>query len=82
MNCNSRFCKNPEFVFYYLWQKEMRELSAGIYNILNSTGKIHLSVKEYVDGINCSDAGIHRGKPFHCTSVSQRHQTIVVPQEE
>jgi len=58
MNCDSRFHKNPEFVFYYLWQKEMRELSAGIYNILNSTGKRHPSVKEFVDGINGSDAGI------------------------
>ena len=30
MNSDSRLCKNAEFVFYYLWQKEMRELSAGI----------------------------------------------------
>jgi len=58
MNCDSRFRKNPEFVFYYLWQKEMRELTAGIYNVLNSTGKRHLSVKEFVDAINGSDAGI------------------------
>jgi len=58
MNCDSRFLKNPEFVIYYLWQKEMRELSAGIYNVLNSTGKRHVSVKEFVDGINDSDAGI------------------------
>jgi len=36
----------------------MRELSAGIYNVLNSTGKRHLSVKEFVDGINGSDARI------------------------
>jgi len=39
MNCDSRFSKNPEFVFYYLLQKEMRELSGGIYYVLNSTGK-------------------------------------------
>ena len=36
-NSDSRFSKNPEFVFFYLFQKEMRELSAGIYNVLNST---------------------------------------------
>ena len=34
LNKDSRFRKNPEFVFYYLWQKELRELSSGIYNIL------------------------------------------------
>ena len=39
-------------------KKKMRELSAGIYNVLNSTSKEHLSVKQFVDGINSSDAGI------------------------
>ena len=28
LNKDSRFRKNAEFVFYYLWQKELRELSA------------------------------------------------------
>lgn len=74
MNCDSRFRKNAEFVFYYLWQ---RELSAGIYNVMNSAGKIHLSVKQFVDEINSSDPGIEAN-----LSVSQRHQTILVPQEE
>lgn len=37
---------------------KIRELSAGIYNVMNSTGKRHLSVKQCVDGINGSDAGI------------------------
>ena len=34
MNSDSRFRKSPEFVFYYLWLKELQELSAGIYNAL------------------------------------------------
>ena len=55
---DSRFWKNPEFVFYYLWQKETRELSSGIYNVLSPTSKRHQSVKQFVDGINSSDAGI------------------------
>ena len=58
MNSDTRFRKSPEFVFYYLWQKEMRELSAGIYNALNSRNKRHLSVQQFVDGINSSDTGI------------------------
>ena len=36
----------------------MKELSAGIHNVLNSTRKRHLSVKQFVEGINSSDAGI------------------------
>ena len=58
LNCDSRFRKSPEFIFYYLWQKELRQLSAGIYNVLNSTAKRHMSVKEFVDGINSSDTSI------------------------
>ena len=58
MNSDSRFRKSPEFVFYYLWLKELRELSAGIYNALNSTNKRHLSVKQFVDGVSSSDAVI------------------------
>ena len=58
MNCDSRFRKSPEFVFYYLWQKELRELSSGIYNVLNSTSRRHQTVKQFVDGINGSDASI------------------------
>ena len=48
INCDSRFHKNPEFVFYYMWQ----ELSSGIYNVLNSTSRRYQTVKQFVDGIN------------------------------
>ena len=58
MKSDSRFRKNPEFIFFYLWQKEMRELSAGIYSALNSTNKRRLSIKQFVDGVNSSDAVI------------------------
>ena len=58
LNSNSRFRKNAEFVSYYLWNKELCELSAGIYNVLNSTSRRHLSVKQFVDAVNSSDAGM------------------------
>ena len=81
MNTDSRFCKSPEFVFYYLWQKELWELSSRIYNVLRSSSRRSHMVKQFVDGIciNSSDAGIYRGKPFHHTSICQRYQTILVP---
>ena len=56
MNADSRFRKNPEFLFYYLFQKEMRQLAQGIYNVLNSTGKRHLTVKQFMEGVNSSDS--------------------------
>ena len=37
LNKNSRFRKDPQYVFYLLWQKEMRELAAGVYNLLNTS---------------------------------------------
>ena len=37
LNKDSRFRKDPQYVFYFLWQKEMRELSAGVYNLLKQS---------------------------------------------
>ena len=48
MNTDSRFRKNPEFVFYYLWQKELRELSSEIYNVLKSSSRRSHTVKQFV----------------------------------
>ena len=45
-------------LFYYMWQKELRELSVGIYNVLNSTSRRHLSAKQFIDAVNSSDAGM------------------------
>ena len=55
LNKDSRFRKNPEFVFYYLWQKELRELSSGIYNVLKMTGKHGMSVKDFLKGVDSSN---------------------------
>ena len=49
LNKDSKFRKNAKFVFYYLWQKELQKLSAGIYNVLSSCGKKDLSVKQFMD---------------------------------
>ena len=55
LNKDSRYRKNPEFVFYYLWQKELRELSSGIYNVLKTTGKHGMSVKDFLSGVDSSN---------------------------
>jgi len=55
LNKDSRFRKNPEYVFYFLWQKEIRELSAGIYNTMKSMGKQGMSVKSFLHKVDSSD---------------------------
>ena len=37
LNKDSRFRKDSQYIFYLLWQKEMRELAAGMYNLLKGT---------------------------------------------
>ena len=37
LNKDSRFRKDPQYVFYLLWQNEMRELPAGVYNLLKQS---------------------------------------------
>ena len=38
LNKDARFRKDPHYVFYLLWLKELREISAGIYNVLTMLG--------------------------------------------
>ena len=33
LNKDGRFRKDDQYIFYLLWQKEMREISAGVYNV-------------------------------------------------
>ena len=44
LNKDSRFRKDCQYVFFLLWQKEMRELAAGVYNIMKGTRKHALPV--------------------------------------
>ena len=37
LNKDSRFRKDPQYVFCLLWQKELRQLSAGVYNLMKRT---------------------------------------------
>ena len=57
LNKDSCFRKSPEFIFYNLWLKELRELSCGIYNTLknNRPESTCISVNDFVRAINNSD---------------------------
>ena len=55
LNKDSRFRKNDQYVFFLLWQREMREISAGIYNMLKSTGQQAMPMGEFVDRVSSCD---------------------------
>ena len=52
LNKDSCFRKDPQYVFYLLWQKEMRELSSGVYNLLKSTRRQCLSVSMLLEQVH------------------------------
>lgn len=56
-NKDSRFRKNPEYVFCNLWVKEMRELSSGIYSTLKSGNRVcyGITARDFLQGIESSD---------------------------
>ena len=58
LNKDSRFRKDAQYVFYLLWQKEMRELSAGVYNLLKTTRQQPMSVSKLLNSIEASDERI------------------------
>ena len=55
LNKDSRFRKDAQDVFYLLWQKEMKQLSAGVYNLLKTTKQQSMSVCMLLDQVNTSD---------------------------
>ena len=55
LNKDSRFRKDPQYVFYLLWQKELRELAAGVYNVLQSNVGNPRSIYELLHNVNVSD---------------------------
>ena len=55
LNKDSRYRKDPQYVFFLLWQKEMREISAGVYNLLKSTRRQPMSVSALLHGVATRD---------------------------
>ena len=58
LNKNSRFRKDSQYVFYLLWQKEMHEIAAGVYNLMKGTRQHALPVGEFMDRVSNSDENI------------------------
>ena len=52
LNKDSRFRKEAQYVFYLLWQKEMRQLASGAYRV---PGDRPCSVSMLLEQVNTSD---------------------------
>ena len=55
LNKDLHFRKDAQYVFYLLWQKEMRELSSGIYKLLKSTRRQSSSASMLLEQGNTSN---------------------------
>ena len=55
LNKDSRFRKDPHYVFYLLWHKELREVSAGVYNLLKSHKARPMSVSSLINRLQLND---------------------------
>lgn len=55
LNVDARFHKDPQYVFFLLWQKELRELNAGVYNVLKTYRSQPTNVNQLLSGVNSSD---------------------------
>ena len=55
LNKDSRYRKDPQYVFFLLWQKEMHEISAGVCNLLKSTRRRPMSVSALLHVVETRD---------------------------
>ena len=54
-NKDSRFRKNSQNVFYLLWQKKMRELNAGIFNLMKLARGGPMSVSSLIAKLDTAE---------------------------
>ena len=76
LNKDSRFRKDPQYVFYLLWQKELRELSAGVYNLLKCTRSQPMTLSTLLSRVQVSDE--HLEAFVHNASVGTWYKAVLV----
>ena len=82
LNKDSRFRKDPHYVFYLLWQKEMQELSAGVYNVLKCIKRRPMSVSSLLNRVDNSDEGFEANFCTMLQSVRGTKQYWFIRQSE
>ena len=60
------FRKDPQYIFFLMWQKEMRELVAGVYNLMQSSRTAPTSVKNLLHQVQTSSEQLEATSPQCC----------------
>ena len=68
LNKDAHFRKDLAYVFYLLWQKELRERASGVYNLLKSTGQPRLPVGQFMSRVSES----HRNVEANLSTIFQQ----------
>ena len=81
-NKDPRFRKEPRYIFYLLWQKEMREISAGVYNLLKSSKSHSMTVGNLLDKVGANDEHLESNLSTMLQSVCGTKQYWYVRQSD
>ena len=82
LNKDARFRKDPQYVFFLLWQKEMREISSGVYNLLKSTRRQRMSVSALLHSVDARDERLEANLSTMLQSVRGTKQFWYTKQSE
>ena len=82
LNNDSRFRKDPQYVFYLLWQKELHELSSGVYNLLKCTRGQPMLVSSLLSRVQVSDEHLEANLSTMLQSVRGTKQYWFIRQSE
>ena len=55
LNKDSHFRKDPQYVFFLLWQKEMREIAPGVYSLLKTSKMMPMTISNPLQKVKISD---------------------------
>ena len=82
LNKDPHFRKDPQYVFFLLWQKEMREISSGVYNLLKSTRRQPMSVSALLHSVEARDEHLEANLSTMLQSVRGTKQFWYTKQSE
>ena len=78
LNKDYRFRKDCQYVFFLLWRKEMRELAAGVYNLMKGTRQHAMPVGKFMDRVSNSDQDVEANLSTVFQSVRGSKQSCVI----
>ena len=55
LNKDSHFRKDPQYVYFLLWHKEMREIVCAVYNLLKTSKPMPMSIANHLQKFEMND---------------------------